>query len=1238
MRILKLRFQNLNSLVGEWQIDFTHPAYADEGIFAITGATGAGKSTILDAICLALYGATPRLGDITQSKNDLMSRQTGECLSEVIFSTNGKTYRCTWGQKRARKAPDGKLQSPKHEIAEYFDDDNGKLLEEKASRTKAFVENVTGMDFQRFTRAMLLAQGSFSAFLQASSDERSPILEQITGTEIYSEISKKVHEFNRQAEIDLKALTDKLSGMVVLTKAEEQGLHEEKAVLLGKISEQKTTIERLEQDKTWRNELTACQQQVVQLTNEQQAIEQQLHDFAPQQSRLHKALKALQLVGDVNQLNFLHTQQQKQYQTLEQFKQQLPSIEQALQTAEQQLSHTQIELQNSEIAWQNAQPIFQQVRELDSNINQQQAQWQQASEQCQYLQQQHEQKTADLAKQQATLQRLQHEQHTCQTAQQQIPHPEQLPQTLVTLDNLQQTLSEINQQYSSLQQEQRQLEQADHASQSQHTQLTTQLQALDKQLAEQQQSLKRLDAQLAELTNGKTIAELREQLDNARQSQTLIATAHTSVQEWQQNLATLTQLATQQTTLATNLAQLNSDLASNEREQQQAKEIFAHASEKLRLLIEIESLTEKRNRLKNSEPCPLCGATSHPYATHEPPVPNDSEQQVKQSEQRLQQLTAQHQELLLQKNSQQHQQLNLQQQHQQLTERNSLLANQLTTWLNSIKPLRQAFATLQHVDSNNLKIFAEHLTEFSNQQSEQLSQLQHRLVTVEQVQQQHHREQQRFNELSHQHNDVQYQQSLLQTNIQHRQTRLTEIQQNIANLSDKQTQLNQRLEQLWSPFSAIQTGDSLAERITTLQKLIQQYQQLSQQLSQLTEQINQQQTIIATLTADKQHLSQSLSDYQHKQQQLGDTLQNLTNKRQVLFGEKTVQIEEQRLAIAKQQAFDQLRATEQALQHHRHQQQTTQRQIEQTTISLAELGEQHRQSQQTVNERLTALGFADLADYHAHSLPDSEREALQQQADTLNQRQQHNISLLNQANAKQQHLLANPRTELSISQLNSLLTEHYQAVSEQEQSLGGIKQRLTNNEKLKVNQSALLKDLEQQRQIAKEWKDLHDLIGSGDGKKFRNFAQGLTFNIMISHANEQLKRMSDRYLLLADKEQPLMLNVMDIYQGNEIRTSKNLSGGESFIISLALALGLSNMASHRMQVDSLFLDEGFGTLDEEALDVALNTLTSLQQSGKLIGVISHIQALKDRISRQIQVVPMTGGVSKIEGAGVKKLA
>ena len=142
---------------------------------------------------------------------------------------------------------------------------------------------------------------------------------------------------------------------------------------------------------------------------------------------------------------------------------------------------------------------------------------------------------------------------------------------------------------------------------------------------------------------------------------------------------------------------------------------------------------------------------------------------------------------------------------------------------------------------------------------------------------------------------------------------------------------------------------------------------------------------------------------------------------------------------------------------------------------------------------------------------------------------------------------------------------------------------------------------------------------------------------MVSHANRHLEKMTDRYLLIRDDEQPLVLNVVDNYQAGEIRSTKNLSGGESFIVSLTLALGLSKMASRKVRVDSLFLDEGFGTLDEESLETALETLSGLQQDGKLIGVISHVSAMKERISTQINISPLSAGKSKMVGPGCSHL-
>jgi exonuclease SbcC len=131
--------------------------------------------------------------------------------------------------------------------------------------------------------------------------------------------------------------------------------------------------------------------------------------------------------------------------------------------------------------------------------------------------------------------------------------------------------------------------------------------------------------------------------------------------------------------------------------------------------------------------------------------------------------------------------------------------------------------------------------------------------------------------------------------------------------------------------------------------------------------------------------------------------------------------------------------------------------------------------------------------------------------------------------------------------------------------------------------------------------------------------------------------MSDRYILLRDPERPLSLQVIDNYQAGEIRSTRNLSGGESFLVSLALSLGLSAMASHNVRVDSLFLDEGFGTLDEETLDTALQTLASLQQDGKLIGIISHVSLLQERIDLRIEVQPGSDGCSRLMGPGCHQI-
>ncbi|MBN2801545.1 MAG: chromosome segregation protein SMC, partial [Deltaproteobacteria bacterium] len=216
-------------------------------------------------------------------------------------------------------------------------------------------------------------------------------------------------------------------------------------------------------------------------------------------------------------------------------------------------------------------------------------------------------------------------------------------------------------------------------------------------------------------------------------------------------------------------------------------------------------------------------------------------------------------------------------------------------------------------------------------------------------------------------------------------------------------------------------------------------------------------------------------------------------------------------------------------------------------------------------------------------------------------------------------------------------TELENILKQLRESISFIRHRLGENTLAKERLKEKKTVIEEYKIEYNRWNRLNNLIGSANGKKYRTFAQGLTFMLLISHANSQLEKMSDRYILISDNNESLELNVIDSYQGGEIRSTKNLSGGESFIISLTLALGLSRMASRNVKVDTLFLDEGFGTLDEETLETALETLASLHHDGKLIGIISHVPKLKERISTQINVTPQTGGKSILTGPGCQKV-
>lgn len=191
-----------------------------------------------------------------------------------------------------------------------------------------------------------------------------------------------------------------------------------------------------------------------------------------------------------------------------------------------------------------------------------------------------------------------------------------------------------------------------------------------------------------------------------------------------------------------------------------------------------------------------------------------------------------------------------------------------------------------------------------------------------------------------------------------------------------------------------------------------------------------------------------------------------------------------------------------------------------------------------------------------------------------------------------------------------------------------------NHEKGKAKIKLFEKELAEKEATVENWRKLNDLFGSADGAKFKVLAQGYTLDVLLGYANKHLKDISQRYLLERVSSDSLSLQVVDLDMLSEVRSVHSLSGGESFLISLALALGLSSLSSNRMRIESLFIDEGFGSLDADTLRVAMDALERLQTQGRKIGVISHVAEMTERIPTQIRVIKTTNGRSRVEVTGV----
>ncbi len=1118
MKICMVSFANVNSLAGAWKINFEDSAYS-RGLFALTGPTGAGKTSVLDAICLALYGQTVR-ENISKDGNEVMTRGAGSCWAEVTFETGGKRYRCRWSQKRARGKADGNLQPAEWEVAEA--DARGLILAHQIRAVALKIEELTGMKFEQFTRAVLLAQGQFDAFLQAEPKERADILEKITDTGEFSKIGNAVFERNRAEVAKLAALEDELGHIPVLTG-------EDRTRLDGQVADGKTRrvatlagLDVLEKQRAWLEALakkeadvTGVEARWTQWTTRSEAARSELERLASAETarKLDLDLQAIETARRVavqTEKDLADRRSRAEVST-----RQLAEATEALATAAALA-------EAAERAEEDGLPKIADMRKLDGQIEGATKEVQAAGVTLDASRQRLEKEKLAQSKAQRAAAAIESERVAAQDYCQRNEGDAKIGEELVSIG-------------------------VDHATWQ-----------VSRRQADVEQSQAKERGKKAEEASALVKASESEK-KNAEEA---VERADTTLKAKQPVLD-----AAQRERAISEEAKAKAEKEQEEKNPRLAEQLEL-AERKFLLVRDVLSLEERRKSLADGEDCPLCGAKDHPYVRGKTPELSvaDGERKAIQAEmarlekavagarkkqdaasKALEKIQAEMERLL--------------QDYNAAKQRSALAVQKVESAVGAEKSaLQEAEATNQRANATGKGadeawgIIAERLASLGvpgtkpETWSEDVAKLKRRAAEYE------------------------------------KQTRIMEG-----------------------------AGVKIAAASNAVEESV--------------VRVHEAEAAWATMTAafgEKNRIRDELA-----------------TERKAAHGEKRPDEEESRLRKAREEAgkLRSLAANHRAKADEAVAQAV--KEFERAEKTLAGVRADLEKALAMGTAKWCAAGFADESSCRAARWTDADVErvaALQKrlksdEAEIQTQRETYG-RLLAEERAKALTDRAEDEVKTDISSVQ------HRRDAEDAELRDWESQAITddaNRNRLATRGAAL----ETQKTVCARWQQLNEWIGTSGGMRFKQYAQGITLNLLLKTANPFLEGMTDgRYSLRWDvkKEEDLLPWMVDRHQADAIRPVSNLSGGERFMVSLALSLGLSGLAGGKLRVDSLFLDEGFGTLDSNALDRAIGVLGQLHQThGKLIGVISHVEQMKNQISTKIEVSKVGGGHSRLSGPGVAEI-
>ena len=1144
MRILNISFKNINSLEGEGRIDFDHGPIADSGVFAITGPNGSGKTSILDVITLGLYGETFRFD---KPAEHVITKQTNDSFAQVEFALGGETFRSSWQVKRLADANQDQPLQP--EMALICLNDEQELLARTPNTVRTRIAELTGMDFHKFSKSMVLPQGDFAAFLNALDSERMDILEKISGTAIYTDYRNQADANYQQTRNRLAQLQQDIELIPLLSQETLQASEHDLQDFNEQVAELKDQQNQLRQQLLDFKNINAIEDRKRKLADQSQQIEAQIDRLQQDLQRIAGIRQAAQFREEVVLLDGKQVQITQSQESLAAYRRELGMLQEQLGSA----------------AGDNApglvgKSIEEQKQAIDAlklKVSELKLELPRETEAVQVVQQQLDEKKASLTEVESWLQQHQADAGLAQDFPD-VVRLRNLRTELAALGGKQKTQANWSKNTSTaLKKNQSALSDAKTA------------------IADLKERIEAAQKTMLELAQGKSFDELKdlliEQQGRVNDFQELYSLASVNAKFTQKGF--FSWFSRNKAPDLPDVDRLQARLDALREEMSREENIGKALEQAVANEALIKRFSGERGKLVDGKPCFLCGSLQHPYVT-KPPVLANSKKALVDQRGKMQALKTAIDGISIQ----------------------LAVAQKRGTQLSAREQRLQQMRSQWQVLSNRLNAVSAELD------IDNLS-LQKRLLADES------QELEKIKNLVNEHAQLQRNVAKWHAEIETKQTLLEKLTSSIEQLDAAWNNRPPEFIEVEQHFSS-----GKAEEKALVEKLEKQLGLLGEKLpgkgkeNALFDRLNSRRQDYQIRELRQKGLQEEIASLQERlqasqakiiayQQQMTDNLSDLQSEE--WLGLHLAVLEKQKLIADLERQF----STQQ--------------------IELEAM-------QRVLASKITGSGFNDV---------DSLKEALalidrQIEIEQIAEQQNSQLTAIHQelskVDAELQQELAGLPSKLNEADLLAMERQLVQKLDIAEHEVRTLEAKLDKQQGYRDKYQALQAQLAEQLALHNQAEAEMKLISDEQGG-FRRRIQQLLVDKLLSQANQILEKLSGRYYVRsAVSEHGLALEIEDTKQKNLRRLPKTLSGGESFVVSLALALALAEIANNGKAIDSLFLDEGFGNLDAEALYLAMSALESLKTQGKTVGIISHVDGVKKRIKTQIELVKKANGLSEMK--------